>query len=158
MKFFFLLAIFLTIAFNLNAQHNKFDPEKNPFKDLKETIAEAKKTNKRIILDVGGEWCIWCHRIDAFMEETAEVKDILDKYFIILKVNFSKENKNEKFLSQYPPIEGYPHFFVLDKKGKLLHSQNTGELEEDKSYSKDKFMAFLNKWSAKKVKNTSVSP
>jgi len=76
---------------------------------------------------------------------------LLEENFIVLKINFSKENKNENFLSQYPQVAGYPHFFVLDKDGKLLHSQNTGELEKDKDYDKDKFIAFLNKW--KPVKN-----
>ena len=74
------------------------------------------------------------------------IESLLDEHFIILKINFSKENKNEKFLSQYPAIEGYPHFFVLEKDGSLLRSQNTGELEKDKDYDKDKFVAFLEKW------------
>ena len=113
---------------------------------VKETISSTKQLDKRIILDVGGEWCIWCHRIDAFMQNTKEVKSLLDENYIVLKVNYSKENKNEKFLSQYPAIEGYPHFFVLEKDGTLLHSQNTGELEKDKDYSKEKFIEFLNKW------------
>ncbi len=124
----------------------KFDPLRDPFNDLKETVSLAQKSDKRIILDVGGEWCIWCKRIDKFMQEEKEISQLLDKHFIMLKVNYSKENKNEKFLSAYPEIEGYPHFFVLDKNGKLLHSQNTGELEKDKYYDKDKFVEFLKKW------------
>ncbi|BDQ03700.1 hypothetical protein [Ignavibacterium sp.] len=36
----------------------KFDPTRNPEQDLKNAIEYAQKTNKRIILDVGGEWCI----------------------------------------------------------------------------------------------------
>jgi thioredoxin-related protein len=146
---FFAVLFSLIITLSPFAQEDgriKFDPTRNPFNDLKETVAVAKKNDKRIILDVGGEWCIWCHRIDAFINEDSEIKTLLEKNYIILKVNYSKENKNEKFLSQYPKIEGYPHFFVLDKNGKLLHSQNTGELEEDKSYSKEKFITFLNKW------------
>ncbi len=63
-----------------------------------------------------------------------------------MKVNFSKENKNEKFLSKYPEIPGYPHIFVLDKNGKLLHSQNTGELESGSNHDKKKMMDFLKKW------------
>jgi thioredoxin-related protein len=129
----------------------KFDPASNPNDDLKVVIELAGNTNKRIILDVGGEWCIWCHRIDAFIHNTGEIKSLLEENFIVLKINYSKENKNEKFLSQYPQVAGYPHFFVLDKEGKLLHSQNTGELEKDKDYDKEKFIAFLNKWKA--VKN-----
>jgi thioredoxin-related protein len=149
----FLLLILLLCINNIFAQENgrvKFDPSRNPAKDLEETTKEAQKTNRRILLDVGGEWCIWCHRIDEFIEKNPEIKDFLNKKFIVLKINYSEENKNEKFLSQYPKVEGYPHFFVLSKKGKLLQSQNTGLLEKDKSYDAEKFMKFLKKWAAKK--------
>lgn len=150
---FFSLIIFIS-AISLFAQSkmpsHKFDPNRDPNTDLKAAIDMVKSSNKRIILDVGGEWCIWCHRIDAFMDSTKEVKEYIDKHYVIVKINFSKENKNEKFLSAYPEIQGYPHFFVLDKNGKLLHSQNTGDLEKDKGYDKDKFLSFLQKWALNK--------
>lgn len=150
MKNILLIFIFLMSAFSSFAQteenREKFDPAADPFEDLKAAMALATESNKRIILDVGGEWCIWCHRIDAFMHNTEEIKSLLEENYVVVKVNFSKENKNEKFISQYPAIEGYPHFFVLECDGKLLHSQNTGELEKDKDYDKDKFVAFLEKW------------
>ena len=41
---------------------------------------------------------------------------------------------------------GYPHLFVLDANGKLLHSQNTGELEAGKSYDKGRFLAFVKRF------------
>lgn len=124
----------------------KFDPNRDPEQDLKSAIDYAQKTNKRIILDVGGEWCIWCLRIDAFINSHKEIKEFLDKHFIVVKINYSKENKNEKFLSKFPQIPGYPHFFMLDMDGKLLHSQDTGALEKDKDYDEVKFMEFLKKW------------
>ncbi|MCF8261239.1 MAG: thioredoxin family protein [Melioribacteraceae bacterium] len=127
----------------------KFDPQRNADVDIKNAIAEAKYSNKRIILDVGGEWCVWCHRIDEFMETNETLKETLDEYFIVVKINYSKENKNEEVLSRYPEIQGYPHFFVLDKSGELLRSQNTGELENEKSYDLDKFMLFLQTWAPK---------
>jgi len=154
MKTIFSIIILAVFTLSLSAQTyepiKKFDPNRNPKLDLKTAVDYAKSVNKRIILDVGGEWCIWCHRIDAFMDSTKEVKDYIEKHYVVLKINFSKENKNEKFLSKYPEIQGYPHFFVLDKDGKLLHSQNTGDLEKAKGYDKDKFLQFLKKWTAKK--------
>jgi thioredoxin-related protein len=124
----------------------KFDPTRNPFDDLQAAIKKAQAENKRIILDVGGEWCIWCHRIDKFLHTNKTIDEFLNKHYIVVKVNYSKENKNEKFLSRYPKINGYPHFFVLDSDGTFLHSQNTGLLEEGKSYSEKKVMEFLRKW------------
>ena len=72
--------------------------------------------------------------------------DLKMKNFVTLKINVSPENMNEKFLSAYPAIPGYPHLFVLDSDGKLLHSQNTSELELGKSYNPDKVEAFLKHW------------
>jgi len=149
-KFISILLLFTAITFAQSKTGyepvTEFDPSRNPAEDLKAAVAEATKTNKRIILDVGGDWCIWCHRIDHFIKSNEEINNFLNDNFIVLKINFSKENKNEEFLSNYPKIPGYPHFFVLDKNGELLHSQNTGELEENKGYSKEKMMAFLKKW------------
>ncbi|HSD62856.1 MAG TPA: thioredoxin family protein [Ignavibacteriaceae bacterium] len=129
---------------------SKFDPGRSPAADLQNVIAEAQKTNKNILLDVGGEWCIWCHRIDAFIEGHEEIHKFLLDNYIIMKVNFSPENKNEEFLSKFPQIPGYPHFFVLNKDGVLLHSQDTGKLEQGKDYNPEKFMAFLKQWATGK--------
>ncbi|MBK7266151.1 MAG: hypothetical protein IPI12_07435 [Ignavibacteriales bacterium] len=89
---------------------------------------------------------MWCHRIDEFIETNEDVKSSLTSAFVILKVNYSKENKNEEFLGKFPAIEGYPHFFVLENDGSLIVSQNTGDLEDGKSYSKEKFLEFVAKY------------
>lgn len=146
---FFFTVIVNSQTNNLNKKYEpilKYDISRNPEQDLKETILEAKRLNKKILLEVGGDWCIWCHKLDKFFEMNKDIKNFLDEHFILMKVNFSKENKNEKFLSKYPEIPGYPHIFVLDKNGKLLHSQNTGELESGSNYDKNKMMTFLKKW------------
>jgi len=130
-------------------EREKFDPSRDPEKDLKAAMKEARQTNKNILLDVGGEWCIWCHRMDEFISQNKEISDLLKKNFVVMKVNFSDENKNEKFLKKFPVIKGYPHIFILDKNGKFLHSQNTGDLELGKGYSKEKFLSFLNNWPPK---------
>ncbi len=153
----FSILLFTGISFSQNESTYKpvteFDPARDPAKDVNEAVKEAEKLNKRILLDVGGDWCIWCYRLDHFIEINRDVKTFLDNKFILVKINFSKDNKNEKFLSQYPEIPGYPHYFVLEKDGKFLHSQNTGELEEGKGYSQEKILAFLKKWSPEKKSN-----
>jgi thiol:disulfide interchange protein len=124
----------------------KYDPARDAALDIAEAAAEASRTNKRVLVEVGGEWCIWCHIMDDFFEKNRELLDLREKSFVMVKVNFSEENKNEQVLSRYPEIQGYPHLFVLDRDGKLLHSQDTAELEEGKGYNLTKFTAFLQKW------------
>lgn len=157
-SFLLLLSFFLTVGLvNIEAQDNKsadigyqlitkFDPARDAAKDIEDAILEAQKSKRRILLDVGGEWCIWCHRLDEFFETNADINKFLHKNFVVVKINYSKENQNKDVLSNYPKIEGYPHLFVLDKNGKLLHSQNTGELEAGKGHDRDKVFAFLKKW------------
>jgi thioredoxin-related protein len=124
-----------------------YDPARNADQDIKDAVVEAAATGKRVLLEVGGDWCIWCHHMDDFFEAHPELLALREKNFIMVKINFSDENKNEQVLSRYPPVKGYPHIFVLDRDGKLLHSQDTGQLEEGKSYNLDKFTAFLKEWS-----------
>ena len=131
-------------------QVEKFDPKKDADKDLQSAIVLAGKTNRRILLDVGGEWCIWCHRLDSLFTANKDLSDYLHDNFVVLKINYSKENKNEKFLSRYPEVKGYPHLFVLNGDGTFLHSQDTGELESGKHHDRDKVFGFLKKWAPKR--------
>jgi thiol:disulfide interchange protein len=124
----------------------KYDPARNADQDIKDGVAEAKRTGKRVFLEVGGQWCIWCHIMDEYFEKHPDLLAFREKNFVMVKINFSDENKNEQVLSRYPKVAGYPHIFVLDTDGKLLHSQDTGQLEEGRGYNLDKFMAFLKEW------------
>ncbi|MDP2885157.1 MAG: thioredoxin family protein [Ignavibacteria bacterium] len=133
-----------------SAQREKFDPQRDPEQDLKAAVTLASKSGQRILLDVGGEWCIWCRKLDKFFQDNKDVSEFLHANYIVVKVNWSKENKNEKFLSNYPEVKGYPHLFVLDNKGRLLHSQDTGTLETGDHHDHDKVFDFLKKWAPKK--------
>ena len=126
-----------------------FDPQRNPSNDLVEAVSQAKAQSKRIIMDVGGEWCVWCLRMDKFMQSDEQIRNTVAADYVWIKVNYSDDNKNADFLAQYPKIKGYPHLFVLDANGKLLQSENTGELEQEKSYNRERFLVFLQQWSGK---------
>ncbi len=126
---------------------SSYDPGRDPQKDLEVTIKRAVAEGKRILLEVGGEWCSWCKALDRYVHENQAVASALERGFLIMKVNFSEENSNADFLSRYPTIPGYPHLFVVDADGNFLHSQGTGELEQGRSYNQEAFLAFLERWS-----------
>ena len=129
---------------------DKFDPTRDPVADLKIAVTRAQAEGKRIILDVGGEWCSWCHFLDSFFAKNTELMKLREDNFIWLKINMSEENENTAFLGAYPAVPGYPHLFVLEKDGAFLHSQGTAILELGKSYDIGKMNEFLNKWSPAK--------
>lgn len=124
-----------------------YNPEADPAVDLVATVEQAQAEHKRIILQVGGEWCQFCHRLDAFIRETPSVATGLHDGFLMMKVSFTQgENENTEFLGQYPEVAGYPHWYVLESDGTLLHSQDTSKIQKGNNYSEDKLLAFIEKW------------
>ena len=127
----------------------KFDPTREAVRDLDTALQLARSTQRHVLVEIGGEWCTWCHIMDRFFAANGELKTLRDANFVWLKVNFSKENENKALLSRWPKVAGYPHLFVLGADGRLLHSQDTSALEARNSYDPIKFRAFLVDWSPK---------
>ncbi len=124
----------------------KFDPKRDAAKDLADAVAKAKAEHKHVIVDVGGEWCVWCLRMDKFMQGNAQIMEAVNAHFVWVKINYSDENNNKDVLAQFPKIKGYPHLFVLDQNGSVLQSQSTGAFEQEKSYNADTIIHFLREW------------
>lgn len=121
-------------------------------KKIAELVLKAKAENKNIILQAGGNWCIWCLRFNEFVHSTPELNQILDENFLYYHLNFSPENKNEKVFAEYdnPGAKfGYPVFVVLNSDGKMIHTQDSAVLEEGKGYSVEKVKEFLLKYTRK---------
>ena len=123
-----------------------FDPRRDAAADVARAVQVARSEGKRVLIEVGGEWCAWCKIMDRFFAANERVRTLRDAHYVWVKVNWSKENRNEALLSRWPKIEGYPHIFVLDASGALLHSQDTSLLEQGKTYDVGKFVAFLERW------------
>ena len=136
-----------------NALDRGYDPRRDPDKDLAAASEEAKRSNKNIFVVVGGEWCSWCHTMDGFFHEHADLEALRDKNYVTMKVSMSQENPNRAFLSRFPYIRGYPHIFILDAGGNLIHSQPSNALEDGRSYNVGRFKKFLEQFAPKGVSN-----
>ena len=133
-----------------NTLADGYDPARDPDKDLALASEEAKRSSKNIFVVVGGEWCSWCHTLDRFFHEHPDLQGLRDENYVSMKVNMSQENPNRAFLSRFPYIHGYPHIFILDAGGKLIHSQPTNALEEGRSYNLKRFQEFLERFAPKR--------
>lgn len=156
-KAIFLIFIVLGMQ-NLFAQEDKkseniYDPARNAQKDIDSAVKMARNNGKNVLIQVGGNWCPWCLRIHKFINSDVEIKKFLQEGYEYVLVNFSKENKNEEAISmlQNPIRFGFPVFIVLDGDGKVIHIQDSGYLEEDKSYSKEKILRFIKLWTPQAI-------
>lgn len=129
-----------------------YDPKANAENDIEKLIAKAKQEKKNIMIQAGGNWCIWCLRFNQYVQTTPELKKLVDDNYLYYHLNYSPENKNEKVFGKYgnPGDEfGYPVFIVLDENGKMIHVQKSDVLEEGKGYSLEKVKEFFNIWTTK---------
>ena len=123
-----------------------YDESRDPAADLKAAVAQAQRENKRILLEVGGEWCIYCRILNKVIHDDERLTQRLRDGFVVVKVNFSDRVKNEAFLSRYPQIQSYPHLFLLESDGALLLSQTPDDFMKDDKYMPDLLLAFMEKW------------
>lgn len=148
-----LLLLILISAFSLAVRAQEKPHLYNPSADAKADIAAAVKQastqHKNVLLQIGGNWCSWCIRFNDLVTKDTTLDKYLNANYIVLHVNYSKENENEEALAKlgYPQRFGFPVFIVLDGKGTRLHTQNSEYLEEGKGYSKDKILDFFKGWS-----------
>jgi hypothetical protein len=73
---------------------------------------------------------------------------LLAGHYIVYHLNYSRENKNLDYLKKlgYPQRFGFPVFVVLDTDGRVLHTQDSGLLEEGNGYNAEKVKTFLENW------------
>ena len=160
------LSVFVATIASLEAQqaaqHDstyvvaEYDPERNPTADLELAVARASAEQKRILIVVGGDWCLDCLNLDWVIGKTPTVEAALRRGFLVLKVNVSRENWNKPFLAAYPDIEWVPQIFVLESDGSLLHSQDTRELQLGRSNGEQVFLRFLERWTLTRDQSAGV--
>ena len=126
-----------------------YNDQRDPFKDATAALTLAKSTNRNVLIEVGGDWCTWCHKMDAFLLKNPKVYQALHSKYVLLKINVSDSNKNTAFMKSLPPVLGYPHMYVSTASGKMLLSKDTAELQDNNGYSTDYWLTFLNKWQSK---------
>ena len=128
-----------------------YDPKRDPISDGHDALKIALQHNRKVLIEVGGNWCAWCHKLDKFIHSHPQLKKDFFNTFVLLKVNVSEENNNKAFLKVFPPVYGYPHMFVTDHNGKILESKDTADFLENKQYSVAKLYEFINQWKANKL-------
>src|SRR2546430_3653606 len=58
------------------------------------TLFPTRRSSDLIFVEVGGEWCTWCHILDRFFHEHPNLEALRDKNYVPMKVSMSQENPN----------------------------------------------------------------
>jgi thioredoxin-related protein len=156
----FILSFFLlsaSIALFSQEQSKPYNPNADAKADLNKAIELANKENKHVLVQFGGNWCPWCLRFHAMINNVPVLDSLIkaDYIYILANVPREKEKRDYDLFRElnYPNRFGYPVFVVLDQNGKELHIQDSGLLEHPdpkvKGYDTTKVVTFLRQWNVK---------
>ena len=96
--------------------------------DLSKAQAEAKASNKLLLLDfTGSDWCVWCKKLHAEVFTQPEFQAYAKDNLVLLTVDFPRskpltpetKKQNEELARKYD-IQGFPTIIVLNGNGKQV--------------------------------------
>lgn len=148
------------LSLGLSAQQavKIYNPDADAKKDIASAVAKASAEGKHVFLQIGGNWCPWCVRFHKMVAEDMKLDSLVKANYEVVEVDYSKENNNHEILATlgFPQRFGFPVFVILDGTGKVIHTQDSGYLEQDKGYSQEKLERMFLNWSAFTMKEAAV--
>lgn len=154
MKRLLLLNLLILLGLMAYAQVNIYNPNADAKAEIAAAINKAKQENKHVFIQIGGNWCPWCVKLHNFMNADSTISEILTKNYVVVKVNYSKENKNLDVLEKLekPQRFGFPVLVILNSNGNRIHTQDSGLLESGDGYDRKKVLNFLKNWTPEALK------
>lgn len=120
----------------------------DPKKAIATAEAEAAKTNKRVIIDFGGNWCGDCKALEAYMHKP-ENQGLLSANYVLVKVNVGDDGITQNFdLAQHYgiPLKGVPSLAVVDPQDHVIYSQANKEFADMRHMDPSSVHEFLEQW------------
>jgi len=101
------------------------EKERLQWMSFDEGLATAKKSNRKILIDVYTDWCGWCKKMDKDTYTEERVSEYLSKNYVVIKLNAESSNKlsfqgkpyTEQELSGAFGVTGYPTTIFLSSAG-----------------------------------------
>lgn len=91
---------------------------------LENAMSAARTENKRVFLHFGAPWCVWCHKLEAWMSKP-EVAALLAKDFVDLKIDTDRMTGGQELLTKFNPKPGgIPWIIILNADGSKIIDSN----------------------------------
>jgi thiol-disulfide isomerase/thioredoxin len=103
-----------------------YDEQANADAAVANAFARAKKSHKRVLIDLGGNWCGDCIVLANFMQ-LPEMHRFVEKHYEEVSVDVGRFDRNLQVPARFgftKRLEGVPTVLIATPDGKLLNGDN----------------------------------
>jgi len=163
MKKIWLIVTLVCLFQSVVAQERKnylhlYNPEADKDSAIQTATEKAGREGKNVLLQIGGNWCIWCKYFHNMLEQNDSLKRLMNQNYEVVYVAYEKADKANPIWAKlgFPQRFGFPVFVILNAKGERIHIQNSVYLEEGKGYDEERVKEFLQQWTPEAVSGQSI--
>jgi thioredoxin-related protein len=104
-----------------------YDEKANAKELIDSALVAAKRENRRVLIQWGGNWCSWCLLLHERFKSDKDLAKTLRYEYDVVHI----DSKNAELMKKYgvDMNEGVPYLTILDGDGKVLINQSTVPFE-----------------------------
>lgn len=103
-----------------------YDEAANADAQVAAAFARAEKSHKRVLIDLGGNWCVDCIILANFLK-LPEMRRFMDAHYEEVLVDVGRFNRNLQIPARFgitKKLEGVPTILIATPAGKLVNGDN----------------------------------
>ena len=125
-----------------------YDENANANKAVAAAFERAKKSHKRVLIDLGGNWCVDCVVLANFVEQPSVKKFVAARYEWVA-VDVGRFDRNLQVPARFGltnRLTGVPTIIVADADGKQLNKNDVFVLADARSMTPQAVADYLAKY------------
>jgi len=129
-------------------ERSPYDPNADATAAVDAAFARARKSGKRVLIDVGGNWCPDCIVLANLMQ-LAELKPFLAAHFEIVSVDVGRFDKNLQIPARFgitERLEGVPSVIVAEPDGRFVNRGRIAALADARHMTPQAIADWLALW------------
>jgi thiol:disulfide interchange protein len=125
-----------------------YDEAANADAQVAAAFARAQKSHKRVLIDLGGNWCVDCLVLTNFVR-LPEMRRFMDAHYEMVLVDVGRFNRNLQIPARFgitKRLEGVPALLIATPEGKLVNGDNIFATADAHSMTPQSLAAYLAKY------------
>jgi thiol-disulfide isomerase/thioredoxin len=133
---------------DLTVPDRPYDESTNADAAVAAALGRAKALHKRVLIDLGGNWCADC-RILAGIMQRPEMQRFLEEHYVVVLVDVGRFDRNLQVPARFgitERLEGVPAVLIADASGNLVNKNHIFALDDARSMAPQAIADWLAQW------------